>query len=64
MTENVGAHVVLVADIETWGAHQQRLKGYHFLAMADILKDIYIGTRLREVPLERLKDLDNFGAKE
>ena len=59
----MGTLVVLTADIEVWDAHQRRLKRYHFMAMADILKNICIGMRLREVPLERLKDLNNLGEK-
>jgi len=58
--DNMGAIIVPAMDINSWNAHQKRQKSYHFLAIANILKDICLGTRLRNILLQRMKNPDNF----
>jgi hypothetical protein len=48
MDGNMGALFVSSSDINNWNEHQQEQKGIRFLAVADVLKSITSGSRLRK----------------
>jgi pentatricopeptide repeat protein len=53
--KNTGALIVSSGDVNAWLEYQKQQRGVRFLAVADILKNITMGTRLRKILAENLK---------
>lgn len=54
--KNTGALKVSSGDVNAWLEYQKQQRGVRFLAVADILKTITMGTRLKKILAENLKD--------
>ena len=54
--KNTGALKVSSDDVNAWLEYQKGQRGVRFLAVADILKNITMGTRLKKILTENLKD--------
>jgi len=56
MPGNIGALSISSIDVDKWMNHQQQQKGARFLAVADALKSLTSGERLRQVLTNQMRE--------